>query len=133
MKSARIVAFFLVALAAVALCSCATKPAVIPEGLSAAEIFQRAQDAADRNDFALGISYYSLVEKSFPDDKDHIAWASYEIAFLYHKMGQNDLALKLANELLARYAAAGDTLPAAPQVLAQNLKKRLEAESPPAH
>jgi outer membrane protein assembly factor BamD (BamD/ComL family) len=116
--------------AALLLFACATKPPVVPEGLSVTEIFQRAQDAADRSDYSLAIAYYSLTVKSYPDDTAHIVWASYEIAFLDHKMGKNDTALSLVNELLDRYAKEGDALPAAPRVLAEKLKTRLEALAP---
>ncbi len=109
------------------LASCKSGPTTIPEGLSANEIFQRAQDASDRGNYTLAIRYYSLVPTSFPDDVIHMTWASYEIAFLYHKMGRNDVALSLFNDLLDKYAKEGETLPAAPRILATKLKARLEA------
>jgi outer membrane protein assembly factor BamD (BamD/ComL family) len=124
--------FACVAIAA-GLAACASQPPVIPDGLSAAEIFQRAQDAVSHGNYALGITYYSLVPRNFPDDKPHGAWAAYEIAFLYHKMGKNDMALSLTKTLLDQYTQAGDTLPQGPQILAQKLKTRLEAAlTPPA-
>lgn len=116
-------------LAAGVLFACASRPPVIPDGLSVAEIFQRAQDAVSHGDYAAGIAYYSVVPKNFPDDKDHGAWAAYEIAFLYHKMRKNDMAISLLKDLLAQYAQAGNTLPSGPQVLAQKLINRLQ---PPA-
>lgn len=116
-------------LAAVALASCASQPPVIPDGLTAAEIFQRAQDAVGKGNYHLAITYYTLVPKNFPDDKDHGTWASYEIAFLYHKIGKNDIALTLLQQLLDQYATAGDTLPPAPRILAQDLKLRLEPKT----
>jgi outer membrane protein assembly factor BamD (BamD/ComL family) len=116
--------------AALLLWGCATTPSVIPDNLSITEIFQRAQDASDKSDYSLAVTYYSLTAKNYPDDAAHIAWASYEIAFLYHKMGKNDTALSLVNDLLDRYAKAGDTLPAAPRVLAEKLKTRLQALAP---
>jgi outer membrane protein assembly factor BamD (BamD/ComL family) len=114
------------AAALVFLGGCASGPVTIPEGLSAAEIFQRAQDASDRGDYPLGIRYYSLIPTSYPDDISHMTWSSYEIAFLYHKMDRNELALSLINELLARYDTEGDKLPPAPHILATKLKARLE-------
>jgi outer membrane protein assembly factor BamD (BamD/ComL family) len=137
MKSTRVTTRLSLLLAGMAiacgLAACASQQPVIPDGLSAAEIFQRAQDAVSRGNYALGIAYYSLVPTSFPDDKPHGAWAAYEIAFLYHKMGKNDTALSLTNSLLDQYTQAGDTLPQAPQILAQKLKTRLEALlTPPA-
>ena len=112
------------------LAGCASQPTSVPAGLSAAEIFQRAQDAADSSNYPTSIMFYSQVEKSYPDDIDHVIWAQYEIAFLYHKMGKNDTALGLLNVLLDRYAKEGDALPPAPRVLAQDLKARLEAAVP---
>jgi outer membrane protein assembly factor BamD (BamD/ComL family) len=114
------------AAALVVLCSCASGPVTIPAGLSAAEIFQRAQDASDRGDYPLGIRYYSMIPASYPDDVVHNIWSSYEIAFLHHKMKRNALALSLINELLDRYDKEGDSLPPAPRVLALKLKVRLE-------
>ena len=107
--------------------SCASGPTIIPAGLSAAEIFQRAQDASDHGNYPLGIRYYSLIPSTYPDDVSHRTWALYEIAFLYHKMGRNDTALSLIKDLLAKYDKEGDTLPPAPRVLAAKLKPRLEA------
>ncbi len=132
MKRPRIPVLFLIVSGAAALLlwGCATKPPVIPDNLSVTEIFQRAQDAADRGDYTLAITYYSLTAKSYPDDVAHDVWASYEIAFLYHKMGKNDTALTLINALLDRYAKEGDALPPAPRVLAEKLKARLSASSP---
>lgn len=109
--------------------SCASQNQPIPEGLTAGEIFQRAQDAVDRGDYARGIAYYTLCQQRFPDDLNHQIWASYEIAFIYHKMGNNTKALALFDDLLARYAKEGDSLPPAPQILAQKLKTRLEEAS----
>jgi len=109
------------------LSSCASGPVQIPPGLSAVEIFQRAQDASDRGDYPLAIRYYSLIATDYPEDLNHLTWASYEIAFLYHKMGRNDIALARINELLDKYATEGDKLPPAPRVLVVKLKARLEA------
>jgi outer membrane protein assembly factor BamD (BamD/ComL family) len=120
---------FAAASALLLLASCVTQKPAIPEGLSAEEIFQRAQDAVDRGNYSVGMTYYSLVQEKYPDDKAHGAWASYEIAFLYHKMGKNETALSLIDKLLDQYGKEGDALPPAPFVLAQKLKARLEANS----
>jgi outer membrane protein assembly factor BamD (BamD/ComL family) len=110
--------------------ACASQPTTVPEGLSVGEIFQRAQDAADTSNYATSMMYYAQVEKAYPDDIEHVIWAQYEIAFLYHKMNKNDTALTLLSALLDRYAKEGDALPPAPRVLAQDLKARLEAAKP---
>jgi outer membrane protein assembly factor BamD (BamD/ComL family) len=125
----RAIACAAVAAAFTLLVSCASQDRSGQEGLSAGEIFQRAQDAVDRGNYTLGITYYTLCQERYPDDVSHQVWASYEIAFVYHKMGQNQKALQLFDDLLARYAKEGDALPPAPQVLAQKLKTRLEEAS----
>ena len=112
------------------LASCATQSRTLPDGLTAAEIFQRAQDAADHGDYTLGISFYQACQERYPDDKGHMVWASYEIAFLYHKMGKNDRAATLLDALLTQYANQGDSVPPAPLLLAQKLKDRLAASIP---
>jgi len=111
---------------ALALASCASRPQSIPAGLSAVDIFQRAQDASDRGDYSLAIRYYSLIATDHPDDINHLTWASFEIAFLYHKMGKDAIALEKMNQLLDQYTTQGDRLPPAPRVLAAKLKTRLE-------
>ena len=123
------VACAVLAAAIALLASCASQNRTIPENLTAGEIFQRAQDSVDRGDYTLGITLYTLCQQRYPDDVSHQVWASYEIAFIYHKMGQNAKALQLFDELLARYVKEGDALPPAPQVLAQKLKTRLEEAS----
>jgi outer membrane protein assembly factor BamD (BamD/ComL family) len=112
------------------LAGCASQPTTVPEGLSVGEIFQRAQDASDGGNYSTSILFYSQVEKSYPADIEHVIWAQYEIAFLYHKMGKNDTAISLLTALLDRYAKEGAALPPAPRALAQDLKTRLESALP---
>ncbi len=118
----------LAAAAFLALGSCASAPKTVPPTLSPAEYFQNAQDAAERGDFPLALRYYQSFQQKFPDDVEHGVWASYEIAFLYHKMGDDKKCIALLDELLARYAKGGE-LPDAPRILAQKVKAQLEAEA----
>jgi len=115
----------LVALAGAALAGCKSAPVVIPDDLNAAETFQHAQDASDRGDYLLAIRYYTTFRDKHPEIKDRAIWASYEIAFAYHKMGKNAQALTLLDDLLKEYDAATEALPAAPRILAQKLRDRL--------
>jgi outer membrane protein assembly factor BamD (BamD/ComL family) len=126
----RILLSFLCVTASALLVSCATQSRTLPDGLAAVEIFQRAQDAADRGDYALGITFYEACQQRYPDDKAHKVWAAYEIAFLYHKMGKNDKAATLIDALLTEFANQGDSVPPAPLLLSQKLKDRLEASIP---
>jgi len=111
--------------------SCKSAPPVSTEGLSAAEIFQRAQDAAEKGDSKAAIRYYEAYRQMRPDDVERGAWASYEIAFLYYKEKDRAKALALVDELLAQYAAGPAELPPAPRILAEKLKARIQAENPP--
>ncbi len=111
--------------AAAVLAGCASQPVVIPDNLTAAETFQRAQDASDRGDYALAIRYYSTFKETHPENAERDAWASYEIAFAYHKMGKNTVAIGLLDDLLKQYDTSTDSLPPAPRILAQKLKDRL--------
>lgn len=115
----------LVAFAGAALAGCKSAPVVIPDDLSPAETFQRAQDASDRGDYLLAIRYYTTFQDQHPEMKDRLIWASYEIAFAYHKMGKNAQALPLLDDLLKEYDTATDSLPSAPRILAQKLRDRL--------
>jgi tetratricopeptide (TPR) repeat protein len=114
------------------LSACVTRvPPVSPDlELTPAEIFQRAQDASSSGDFSRSLDYYRLFKQKYPEDKDRGAWAEYEIALIYHKMGDNVESIKLFNELLDRYAK-DESLPDGPRILAKKVKARIEAELNP--
>ena len=115
----------------IAVVSCRTQPQVISPDLSAAESFQRAQDAADGGDYALAIRYYRSFLDNNPNIPDRDIWALYEIAFNYHKMGKNANAVALLDQVLQQYQNDTGTLPAAPRILALKLKDRLGRSSLP--
>ncbi len=119
------------AVCAAALVGCQSKPTVVPDGLSAGQLFQRAQDASDRGDYHQAMEYYTVFQQRFPTDAAHMAWASYEIAFLYHKMGQDATTIKLLDELLAHDTEQPD-FPPAVRALSQELKARLSPSAPAA-
>jgi outer membrane protein assembly factor BamD (BamD/ComL family) len=104
---------------------CNSQPKVIPADLGAAESFQRAQDASGRGDYALAIRYYTSFRDNHPDNSDRDVWALYEIAFNYHKMGKNAMAVTLLDQLLRQYQTDNGTLPPAPRILAQKIRDRL--------
>jgi outer membrane protein assembly factor BamD (BamD/ComL family) len=132
-STARLARFALAAafIACALLFGCATGvPAPRPD-LTPTEFFQNAQEAANEENFNLAIQYYRLFQTQYPDDIDHQAWAAYEIAFLYHKKGDDKTAVALFDELLARYAK-GENLPEGPKVLAEKVKANILAKSAPA-
>lgn len=131
MKRARTrgsLAFTLLAALAV-VTACRTTGPVDLTGLTPAEVFQRAQDASDGGDFERALAYYEGFLAQPGNDAQRAAWARYEAALLYHKLGDADTALARIDDLLARYQADA-TLPEGPKILATNLKNAiLEARS----
>jgi outer membrane protein assembly factor BamD (BamD/ComL family) len=109
-------------------CASSAKPAPTDD-MTPAEFFQWAQDAAEKGDYTLALRYYEQFQLKYPDDSSHQAWAAYEIAVLYHKMGNNTKAIDLLDQLLDRYAK-GEALPDAPLILAEKVKTRLVAALP---
>lgn len=119
-----------VALAAAGtLFSCASGPVVVPEGTTAAEIIQRAQEAGEANDFARAEAHYRIVLERFPDDQPSACAAEYEIAFIKYKQKKNEEAKTMFRALLARYAQPdAELLPAQYKVLGEKLLAKLELE-----
>jgi tetratricopeptide (TPR) repeat protein len=121
----------IVALAAMvllaALVSCRTTGPVDLTGLTPAEVFQRAQDASDRGEYKRSLAYYEGFLAQPGIDAQRAAWARYESALLYHKMGDDDTALAKLDELLALYET-DKTLPESAKILATNLRADILAK-----
>ena len=120
-RTARRLAVLAVFAALVALTSCKSTGPVDIAGLTPAEVFQRAQAASDSGDFRRSLAYYEAFLAQPGISADRAAWARYEAALLYHKLGDDDTALAKLDELLARYAT-DKTLPDGPRVLAASVK-----------
>jgi outer membrane protein assembly factor BamD (BamD/ComL family) len=103
------------------LASCKSTGPVDLTGLTPAEVFQRAQDASDSGDYRRALAYYEGFLAQPGVDAERGAWARYETAMLYHKMGDDDTALAKFDELLALYET-DKTLPEGPKILATNVK-----------
>ena len=67
----------------------------VEENLNKKEYFQRAIEAVDGRNFKLALRYYEAFTDKFPDDRDGNLWATYEIAFLHHKLGDDDKAVEM--------------------------------------
>ena len=102
------IAAFLIAVALAA--SCVSGPLVIPEDLTAAELFQRAQEASDRNRYNTSLQYYETVLERFPFDSDLVCAAEYEIAFIHYKQKKYELSKAGFNALLERYNTPDEAL-----------------------
>ena len=114
------------------LAGCVTASPELAEGLTSAEYFQRAQEATAQHDYGLAMRWYAAFRERFADDPSpremaRLLWAEYEIAFLYHKMGDDDTALRLLRALVRSYEqpAAAD-YPAGPRTLALRVITELD-------
>lgn len=103
--------------------ACKSVPENIEEDLPPAEIFQRAQEAViERNNYKAAMVYYKTFLERYPNDIQNRVIAEYEIAFLYHKMGDDETAVRLFKELLQKYEGENSAvLPQWPRVLAEKL------------
>ena len=110
--------------------SCQTKPDPYTMDLSRREFFQKAIDAAESRDYKLAVDYYEAFKAKHPDDQAGHLWAEYEIAFLYHKMGNDKLAVELLDSLLQRYEShEGEEStvewPDTPRILAEKVREEI--------
>jgi outer membrane protein assembly factor BamD (BamD/ComL family) len=107
--------------------ACKTTPVTIPQELSPADLFQKAQEASDAGRCALALKYYQAFQERYPDERDRNLWARYEIALLHHKMGDDATAVRLFDELLAMYSGEGAAeFPQGPKILAEKIKAKIE-------
>ncbi|HEQ71242.1 MAG TPA: hypothetical protein ENN69_02035 [Spirochaetia bacterium] len=91
------------------------------------DYLQMAQERADRGEYQIAIDVYYKMKETFPNNLEKNIWASYEIAFLYHKMGNDAKSLELLDELLTLYSQdQRNVLPKAPKILAEQVKSNIE-------
>ena len=109
------------------LVGCASEPEVIPEDLSPAEMFQRAQEAVDDSRWELALRYYETFIERYPDDRGAIVEAEYEIAFIHYKQELYVESRALFEAILAEYEAdSAGVLPDWPEILSQRLIEIIE-------
>ncbi|MFP4329667.1 MAG: hypothetical protein ACLFP6_03005 [Spirochaetaceae bacterium] len=110
------------------LVACQTTPPEVPEDLSQAEFFQRAQDAADENRWTVALHYYETFIERYPEDEQNVIAAEYEIAFIHYKMEEYETSKTLFEDILATYEADEDeTLPQWPRILSEKLLDTVNA------
>jgi len=106
--------------------ACQSAAPVFDSKMRPEDYFQRAQEKADFGDYAGALAYYRKFKEVFPNNLEKNVWASYEIAFLYHKMGDDKKALELFDELIALYTQdKSGVLPKAPKILAEKVKDNI--------
>ncbi len=118
----------LIAAIVVLVAACSSGPVEIEEGLSPAEYFQRAQEASDESRYQLALDYYEKFQQDYPEEGDRNLWAKYEIALLYYKMGDRQIALERFEALLQEYEDSEEELTQGPKILTEKLIARLEEQ-----
>lgn len=133
MKTHRLLGAVLASLVVLfALTGCETVPKNVPEGLSQAELFQRAQEAADKSNWNAALVYYQTFLDRYPDDLQNVASARYEIAFIHYRLDKLKVSQQEFNDLLAMYSGPNaDKLPQWPKVLATDILKKIDAKLNP--
>ena len=107
-------------LASAALFGCRTLPTEIPSDLSPQELFQLAQEEADRNNYAAAEVYYQTVLERFPNDPEQIASARYNVGLMQYRDGRPEEAAASLEGLLELYESDEiPGLPAWPEALAR--------------
>jgi outer membrane protein assembly factor BamD (BamD/ComL family) len=115
-----ITVFFILAISA--LSGCATKADPYKEELSAELYFQKAHEASDAGEFGTAIDYYKAYQQKFPKEIKGNLWASFEIAFIYHRQGNNEEALKFFQAILDKYDSPdAESYPQAPKILTEKV------------
>ncbi len=118
------------------LASCASEPEPVLSDLTPAQIFQQAQEAASNDKYQRAIEYYHYFLDSYPNETSRRVEAEYEIAFLTHKMGNDQEALRLFDALLEKYRSEEAAVyPQWPKVLAtkvsEEIRQQQQGNQPP--
>ncbi|MCL2608331.1 MAG: hypothetical protein FWD94_00280 [Treponema sp.] len=107
--------------------ACGTGNLTIPEGLSPAELIQKAQEASDRNRHGEALQYYRALLERNGDVPELVVNAEYEIAFIHYKRRNFAEARAEMRALLERYDASdGGELPEKFRILAEIVLARME-------
>jgi len=117
----------LAALAVLAVSCISTGPVNIPEGLTAAELIQRGQEASDRNNYNVSIQYYEAILERYPYDIDNVIAAEYEIAFIHYKQKNYTQAKTELYQVLDNYNVPDqELLPAQFKILSNIVLGKIE-------
>ena len=115
----------------ISLSGCVTKIDPYEKDISSVELLQKAYQATDIRRYNLALSYYEAYLARFPEDLNGCAWAQYEIAFIYHKKGNDEKAIEFFNKLLSKYESDdGDMMPEAPKILAKKVIDTITKKKP---
>jgi hypothetical protein len=127
------VAILLIAILPFIALSCATQLPAIPEGMSSAEIIQKAQERSDDYDWKGARYYYQALLERFPNEPNLVVTAMYELAFIEYKQGNKAQAIAGFKAVLAKYSVeGGQSLPTTWKILSEKLLGKLEPAASPA-
>jgi outer membrane protein assembly factor BamD (BamD/ComL family) len=127
MKRTEILSLMIGAVLLTDVVSCRTTKFEISEGMTKAEYFQRAQEAAELSDWETAKAYYRMYIERYPEDTASIFAAEYEIAFITYKQGDLAEAGRLFSELIEKHERNTDpTVPQWPRVLSEKLLAEIE-------
>jgi tetratricopeptide (TPR) repeat protein len=114
-----------------ALFGCVGIPSEIPNNLAPEEYFQKAQESViERSDYRTALAYYEAYLERYDDNLQLTVEAEYEIAFIYYKLGDYDIAKSKFARILERYRAdSAGLLPQWPFVLTNKVLASIEEES----
>ena len=128
-RARRLAGLLALLVVALLLPACQTEIPEIPEDLSQPELFQRAQDAADENEWQVALHYYETFMERYPEDEENVVAAEYEIAFIHYKMEEYRTSRELFEEILQKYEEdEDDSLPAWVQILSEKILDRVNEE-----
>lgn len=116
---------------AVFLASCSSVPKDLKdENVTPEEFFQKAQEAViNWNRYKLAIAYYEEFMLRYPDMKNKIIEAEYEIAFIKYKQEKYDESEALFRQLLDKYETdEAIYYPEWPRVMAHKILAEIEKE-----
>lgn len=112
--------------------SCATRLAPIPEGMTSAEIIQKAQERSDVYDWKGARYYYSALLEKFPYEPNLVVTAMYELAYIEYKQDHYDAARAGFNAVIEKYSTPeGASLPQTWKILAEKVLAKLPAPKAP--
>jgi outer membrane protein assembly factor BamD (BamD/ComL family) len=128
-KSAFFRVFASRALGLAILAGCSSGPPVIPEDLSVLQLFQRAQEETDYNEWENALVYYRTFIERHPEDLPNVTAARYEIAYINYKQENYAEAAKGFQELLDFYEKTNNlplSFPLWPRVLSQKVMQTMK-------
>ena len=111
---------------------CATPLPPVDADLTPAEFFQAAQEATVDGKYTRAMRYYEVYRERYggdsaPGQSVRLLWADYEIAFLHHKMGDDETARELLRALIRRYQEPeAIDYPPAPRIMALRVIAEIE-------